>query len=424
MQTYNIVLLGGSNSIIKDGLRSGLEQENIHLTNLALGMTGSLQNLYELKLPHNQEVISKADIIITESFINDLCLCKDGIAGIEIVLRSIHWFYGELAKLDKKVLVLILPFWDGNYSEEIERVYNIHKICVGKYGFNAIDMQKFYQQKGVMNFFMRGDKLHQISPLMRLLGKNIANNLGLFHHHLMATETPKIEFGIISPKEMEVEGGDLESYEIKNSLFCKEVFRLEEGVKLRFQKSYYKAYLVGLHVWNDEKSSNEYYSVASKLCIQTKDICMVKAVSNLRIFQTLTPILIDEKVMIFLAANYKSITHKSEGANKILKEILPYCNLIDFFVVYGEFLEEDLMGQKVEIKNDFNFLIPNVEFYKELIQKYLEGLELVRGKNLEERLGEAVLKVSKRWYKGGYLWLWYKARQIKKKYAKEFNEKE
>lgn len=53
MQTYNIVLLGGSNSIIKDGLRSGLEQENIHLTNLALGMTGSLQNLYELKLPHN-----------------------------------------------------------------------------------------------------------------------------------------------------------------------------------------------------------------------------------------------------------------------------------------------------------------------------------------------------------------------------------
>ena len=207
MQTYNIVLLGGSNSIIKDGLRSGLEQENIHLTNLALGMTGSLQNLYELKLPHNQEVISKADIIITESFINDLCLCKDGIAGIEIVLRSIHWFYGELAKLDKKVLVLILPFWDGNYSEEIERIYNIHKICVGKYGFNAIDMQKFYQQKGVMNFFMRGDKLHQISPLMRLLGKNIANNLGLFHHHLMATETPKIEFGIISPKEMEVEGG-------------------------------------------------------------------------------------------------------------------------------------------------------------------------------------------------------------------------
>ena len=66
----NIVLLGGLNSIIK-GLSSGLKQRNIHLINLALGGSTCLQNLYAIKRKRNQEFIQNADLIISESNVND-----------------------------------------------------------------------------------------------------------------------------------------------------------------------------------------------------------------------------------------------------------------------------------------------------------------------------------------------------------------
>lgn len=44
----NIILLGGSNSVMVNGLQKGL-REYANVTNLALGSSTSLQNLYELK---------------------------------------------------------------------------------------------------------------------------------------------------------------------------------------------------------------------------------------------------------------------------------------------------------------------------------------------------------------------------------------
>ncbi|EJK8326806.1 hypothetical protein NLU69_001927, partial [Campylobacter coli] len=69
----NVVLLGGSNSILVQGLQKGLrENENINFTNLALGATTSLQNLYEIIRNKNKQKIQSADLIITESNINDI----------------------------------------------------------------------------------------------------------------------------------------------------------------------------------------------------------------------------------------------------------------------------------------------------------------------------------------------------------------
>lgn len=44
----NIILLDGSNSVMVNGLQKGL-REYANVTNLALGATTSIQNLYELK---------------------------------------------------------------------------------------------------------------------------------------------------------------------------------------------------------------------------------------------------------------------------------------------------------------------------------------------------------------------------------------
>ncbi|EAJ9572441.1 hypothetical protein E5B80_08620 [Campylobacter coli] len=72
MKKYNVVLLGGSNSVMVNGLQKGLRQENVNLTNLALGACSSIQNLYELKRERNREFLDSADLIITESNINEI----------------------------------------------------------------------------------------------------------------------------------------------------------------------------------------------------------------------------------------------------------------------------------------------------------------------------------------------------------------
>ena len=69
--------------------------------------------------------------------------------------------------------------------------------------------------------------------------------------------------------------------------------------------------------------------------------------------------------------------------------------------------------------------MPDVVFIKEAIEEYCGGIAgSISYYLLLIKLGEAVLKAPKRWYKGGYLWLWYKVYQIKKKYAKELKERE
>ena len=70
--TKNIILLGGSNSVMVNGLQKGLKQMGINLTNLALGATTSIQNLYEILRDKNKTAIDESDLIITESNINDI----------------------------------------------------------------------------------------------------------------------------------------------------------------------------------------------------------------------------------------------------------------------------------------------------------------------------------------------------------------
>ncbi|EOI3655236.1 hypothetical protein ACMTT1_001646, partial [Campylobacter jejuni] len=103
MKKYNVVLLGGSNSVMVNGLQKGLRKENVNLTNLALGGSSSLQNLYELKRKRNQEYLENADLIISESNINDRA------AAFDVVLKHTDWLYSELASMNKKILIILMP---------------------------------------------------------------------------------------------------------------------------------------------------------------------------------------------------------------------------------------------------------------------------------------------------------------------------
>ncbi|MBX2676478.1 hypothetical protein I8881_05915, partial [Campylobacter jejuni] len=115
----NIVLLGGSNSVMVDGLSAGLNQKHIKLTNLALGGTSSLQNLYELYRVKNQNIIQDADFIITESNINDIHHNRPMESlPLDNIYRNLKLYFSKLSILKKKIIILILP------ETSIKKIHN------------------------------------------------------------------------------------------------------------------------------------------------------------------------------------------------------------------------------------------------------------------------------------------------------------
>ncbi|MEE3695084.1 hypothetical protein V2I21_08145 [Campylobacter sp. CLAX-22107-21] len=111
----NIVLLGGSNSVIVNGLQKGL-REYANVTNLAVGGTTSIQNLYELKREKNQEAIQNADLLITESVINKLDNhnIRENLS-LSIIFKNLQYLYATLYTFHRPVYILILPYRFKNY---------------------------------------------------------------------------------------------------------------------------------------------------------------------------------------------------------------------------------------------------------------------------------------------------------------------
>ncbi|EJS6368695.1 hypothetical protein NWZ45_001502, partial [Campylobacter jejuni] len=183
MNEKNIVLLGGSNSVMVNGLQKGLkegiekfnttvnkEQEKLKFYNLALGASSSLQNLYELKRNRNRTILKNAKLIISESNINDSWSYNNfEIYGI------IESFFTELSCLNSKILILILPFF--NYNSKV--INQIHKKLALKFNFNIIDINNYYEKFNLIDFsFLREkDGSHQFDIIYTQLGNSIINNI-------------------------------------------------------------------------------------------------------------------------------------------------------------------------------------------------------------------------------------------------------
>ncbi|WP_297571407.1 hypothetical protein [uncultured Helicobacter sp.] len=157
-----VVLLGGSNSIAVNGLQKGLRQENIELTNLALGGTDNLQNLFELVHSKNQKVLSEADFIVIETNINDSHMIPQGF-NLQTIGRNFCWLCEKLYQFNKKVIFLILPFVYDNLS-----LNALLKSKANYYGFNVVDIHEQYKKWGLLQFYNTTDAYHQIYALMNL----------------------------------------------------------------------------------------------------------------------------------------------------------------------------------------------------------------------------------------------------------------
>ena len=85
-------------------MQKGFKDLGVILYNRALGGTDSMQNLYELIRVKDSREISECDLIVCESNVNER-----GQNNPHMLYRQVNWFYRELFRLNKRVLILLLP---------------------------------------------------------------------------------------------------------------------------------------------------------------------------------------------------------------------------------------------------------------------------------------------------------------------------
>ena len=251
----NVILLGGSNSIMSNGLQKGIyealkDKGYFVFHNFALGACTSFQNLYELKRARNKEIFENAELIITESNINDVYNTQDSHEKIplNIFYRNLQWFYKELYFLNKKVVSLLLP----NEIENHNTINNMHRMLCMQYGFNCIDMQAYYKNNGLSEFGKRIDWAHQLESIMYVMGNNIINAIDTFKLPKdLSITNDNPTFFECSPKDMELLSGEIEEICMKNSMYDEITYRFDSKVAMAFPKHFQDCYLIGLHTWSN-----------------------------------------------------------------------------------------------------------------------------------------------------------------------------
>ncbi|HEC1791124.1 TPA: SGNH/GDSL hydrolase family protein [Campylobacter lari] len=351
----DVILLGGSNSVVKNGLRIGLENKDITLHNYALGLSTSLQNLYELI--RHENTINKSDFLISESNINDYL----SPMSLNIILRNIDYFYEELYKANKITIVLILPIPACN--DKSKAINEAHRKNCAHYGFNLIDVD-FYYQKNNLYDFDQNYKFHPMPLAMQELGKNIVKNLHNFKKSKEDIICSKRKYHIFAPS-------NLTKIEHKNSFFCEKTTKIKANEKIIFPKELKNYQILGIHTWNHTSSSTH---AISSISIENSSFKLIKNFGLINTFQDIQ----NEKAICdkqtFLYVNTQIIKQSEESSGlSIANEKTPRLDYVDLI---GILLLENDNNKKIECKiqltNAYELLIPPIAFYKELVLEYHE----------------------------------------------------
>ena len=401
----NIILLGGSNSVMVNGLQKGIregiaklnegkdEKEQLEFYNFGLGSSISFQNLYELLRERNQEILKNTQLIITESNINEIVNHHGyGKIPLETIIRSIEWLYEKLHSLKKKVVILLLPYINPSFINQ-QIIDNAHRDCANRYGFNLIDMQTTYKKDNLWNFYGCWGA-HQMASLMKTLGKNITMNFNNFlppNNLLMASNLPQFE--ILSPENMELLVGDIEKKELKNSAFCENIFRIANNTKLQFPQKYQGFHLIGLHAWNEGKpKSGSVYNTYSSIMIFNTQQTLIKSSSLIRLFNTINmDFIINGKTFIEFNSQSLPLTESSEAV--IITQdtqILNYFDMVDLLLAKEGKWDYTIPDNNeiiiIEAKYNFNHLIPDIKLYKEIIDEYCAKMDPIKLAPLQNQL--------------------------------------
>lgn len=392
-----VVLFGGSNSIIKNGLQKGLQQENILLYNFALGATTSVQNLYELI--RRQDEVKDADLIITESNINEINFNMfETKLSLEVIYRNLYYFYNKLSSFQKKIIILILPSLHGNYKI----INNMHRYLGKKFSFNIIDMSNHYERYVLYDFHNSWDMYHPQYTIMNKLGKNIVKNIDLFlqDNQSKYVDRKKVKLNICLANDLVATQGKIKYCKYENSMYIEKVAVIDSKVKLKFPESYHGYKIIAIHTWN-RKTNLDYkqclYHI-SNICIKNNNKFILKATNSLNsVVELKDEIVIDSNTYVYSSIANEGYTeyHHGSQCKNLCKVLYDTLTLVGFLLLLPDKNEreeqinfESLAKEIIEIPKEcnFNHLIPPVEWYKEIINEYCSITDPIKLQPLQNQI--------------------------------------
>ena len=414
----NIILLGGSNSVMVNGLQKGIregiaklnegkdEKEQLEFYNFGLGGCAAIQNLYEIV--RHKEILKNAELIITESSINEIHNHRfhNQNLPLQLIYRDLCWLYQELYSLKTKIVVLDLA-GEPRLDPSSKAITNIHKKLSNKYGLNFIDIQGYYNANKLQDY----EKVfgaHQQSKVACKLGECIIK--GIYDYHLpknlkIKNDNPK--FTICTPKDMELVSGELQEIPMKNSSFSEVTYRIKKDTKLKFPDKFIGFQPIGIHAWNNATDWKENFEIPknwmesictySSIFISNRNQHLTKEAAFLNQFINFQKAILeidDNSFAGFIQTNHFTEYHVNVLTQHPNAKRVNFFDLISIFLAKGgnfyteEIDFESLANENIEIEEKYNFnhLIPDIKLYKEIIDEYCARMDPKKLAPLQKQL--------------------------------------
>lgn len=236
----NITCFGTCDMIWTGPFIKGLKDSGNNILALAHSNTSMGSNIYHLI--KYKDKITKSDLIII------------GISeeSSRIEIRESHeklslYFYNELAKINKKVLVIIWHYVNMYTQDGV--IYDYSKtqenLCK-HFGFNYINLFNYFKDENIFDFYNNQlDKHHPIHDAVYLFAKEVSKNADKFNYPMQVIENYNIDFEVIDNNNLRYEN----VLKVRNHLQNQNIIKLQ-NTQITFPSSIYGNYLVSIHAWN------------------------------------------------------------------------------------------------------------------------------------------------------------------------------
>tara|TARA_B110000211_G_C14092983_1_gene560432 strand:+ start:4131 stop:5267 length:1137 start_codon:yes stop_codon:yes gene_type:complete len=354
-----LALFGGSNSVKKMGLKRGLDV-NYDVYNYSLGASSSLQNLYELI--RNFEIINTLDFVVTESNVNDFHSVNILGCKLKLIENNVAMYYEKLSTLKIPVLVILLPLQTASYSYSSE-VNAIHYKYIKKYGFNVMDLHKYYLKEKLNEKLYFNNLDHPPSLIMYNIGKYIDYDVLEMHEVLELTLNNYLIFHDLKGFKSKVK---------KNTAFCENIFTLS-GL-YDFPPETYGYKILGVHTWSNKDSI---------ISVQGNGIKISKKINNeCQFHDYFNEFYISDGAAFLADTSFKEGILEKTFRTESSKDFKEELGLIAFFLVKSEHVRQ---GSKTQKYNDLTTNFTHINDALFFMEEYYTW-------NLNKQISDSLLK--------------------------------
>ncbi|EGK8059041.1 alpha-2,3-sialyltransferase [Campylobacter lari] len=240
-------------------------------------------------------------------------------------------------------------------------------------------MQKYYIENALEEFGNTRDSAHQLSSIMRKLGKNIANNINNFKKNAEKKPTSCCSFHICQAKDLLYK--KQQNINLNNTMYNENAIRINKDDVLKFPSKYIDMQIIAIHTWNYDKNFtfDQCLYNFSNIHIYNQRKSILKSTNFLNsVVELQEKIIIDNNTSITCSISNNCTEFYASAISWTEKSMQhDTLNLISFFLKTKKDIEGDidlncLKDKDIQIPQqiNFNYLIPPIKWCKEVINEY------------------------------------------------------